>query len=51
MSESHPRDDQGVWERVCLSHSGIPVPHSLLFEASANTKPLVAFNMFIRFGF
>ena len=39
MSESHPCDDQDVWERACLSRSGIPVPHSLSFEASANTKP------------
>ena len=51
MSESHPHEDQDVWERACLSRSGIPVPHSLSFEASASTKPLVAFNMFLRFGF
>ena len=51
MSESHPHEDQEVWKRACLSRSGIPMPHSLSFKASASTKPLVAFNMFIRLGF
>ena len=51
MSDSHPHNTHDDCESACQSLRGIPVPHSLLFKASAIVSPLVALSILMRLGF